>query len=259
MKPTALELTGVSAELGGRSVLHNITLHIPCATWLSVVGPNGAGKSTLLKTLAGITPYTGRVNFPLLNTDNPDPRKRAQHVAWLGQHQGEPTDLRVYDVVMLGRLPHQNWLSRADAHDHHCVYSALIQTNAWQFRERALAELSGGERQRVLLSRALAGSANILLLDEPLANLDPPHQVELLRLIRALVCQNKTVICVLHELSAALLADQVLVMHEGSLIQCAKSEDSQTHRAIERVFGHSVQIKQLGDQWVCLPKLNLDN
>ncbi len=122
-------------------------------------------------------------------------------------------DLTVLDVAMLGRLPHQAWLRRPVGRPGRGG-AALRQTQAWDWRERPLGQLSGGERQRVLLARALAVNAAVLLMDEPLANLDPPHQADWLLLVRSLVAQGSTVVSVLHELSMALHADE-MVVHGG--------------------------------------------
>jgi len=138
-------------------------------------------------------------------------KQRAQQLSWLGQNEASADDLTAYDVAMLGRLPHQPWLAPASAADHAAVEKALRSTHAWDWRGRALGQLSGGERQRVLLARALAVEAEVLLMDEPLANLDPPHQADWLCVVRSLIEQGCTVVSVLHELSMALQAD-----HHGS-------------------------------------------
>ena len=152
----AIRARGIRARLGGTEVLHGIDLDLPRGRWTSVVGPNGAGKSTLLKALAQLIPHQGSVQ--LLDRPMTDlaPRARARQLAWLGQNESSGDDLSVWDVAMLGRLPHQAWLAAPDAADHQAVEQALRATQAWDWRDRALGQLSGGERQRVLLARALA-------------------------------------------------------------------------------------------------------
>ncbi|MDO9507209.1 MAG: ABC transporter ATP-binding protein [Hydrogenophaga sp.] len=249
----ALQTIGVGVSLGGTPVLHSIDVALPAARWTSIVGPNGAGKSTLLKALAGLLPHSGQVHLldrPLAQWRG---RERARCLAWLGQGEQGADDLSVWDVAMLGRLPHQPWLAPPSDADRAAVEQALRATQAWDWRERALGALSGGERQRVLLARLLAVDADVLLMDEPLANLDPPHQADWLLLVRELVVQRKTVVSVLHEIGMALHADQMLVMAQGRVVHQGACADPATHRAVEQVFDHRVAIHPLGDQWVALP------
>jgi iron complex transport system ATP-binding protein len=250
---TAISATSIRASLGQAEILHEISIEFPGGCWSSIVGPNGAGKSTLLKVLAGLLPHSGEVRLLGQPLQRVAGRSRAQQLAWLGQNEGTGDDLTVWDVAMLGRLPYQRWLDSPSASDHSAVEQALRATQAWDWRERALGQLSGGERQRVLLARALAVQAQVLLMDEPLANLDPPHQSDWLAVVRALVQQGKTVISVLHEISFALHADQMLIMAQGRVTHQGACTDSATHRALEAVFDGRIAIQALGHQWVALP------
>ena len=171
MKNIAIGADSISASLGNgiakQQVLHGVSLEIAAGQWTSIVGPNGAGKSTLLRCLAGVLPHSGTVHLlgqPLQTLPH---RERARQLAWLGQNEASADDLTVWDVAMLGRLPHQAWLAPPSPADHAAVEAALRATQAWEWRGRALGQLSGGERQRVLLARALAVQAQVLLMDEP--------------------------------------------------------------------------------------------
>jgi iron complex transport system ATP-binding protein len=248
------ETRGLGAALGGVPVLKDISQGLRASCWTSIVGPNGAGKSTLLRALAGLIPHTGDIDFcgrPLAECRG---QKRAQQLAWLGQGEQSADELVVYDLVMLGRLPHQAWLASPSPQDHAAVARALAATQAWDWRNRLLGQLSGGERQRVLLARALAVEAQVLLLDEPLANLDPPHQADWLVLVRALVAEGKTVVSVLHEISMALQADELWVMREGRVVHQGACSAVETHRALEQVFDHRISILPLADQWLAVPR-----
>ena len=211
MNSIAVSAAHISASIGNSSILHGIDLQLPAGRWTSIVGPNGAGKSTLLKVLAGLLPRAavqGEVRLfgrPLAQFPA---RERACQMAWLGQNESSADDLTSYDVAMLGRLPHQAWLAPPSAVDHAAVQQALRTTQAWDWRHRPLSQLSGGERQRVLLARALAVQAQVLLMDEPLANLDPPHQTDWLHSMRALVAAGGTVVSVLQK--GYLIADRIL-------------------------------------------------
>lgn len=250
----AIQARSIGVSLGGTQVLHGIDVALPTARWTSVVGPNGAGKSTLLKALAGLLPHTGEVQLlgrPLAQWRG---RERARRLAWLGQGEQGADDLSVWDVAMLGRLPHQPWLAPPSEADRAAVEQALRATQAWDWRHRPLGALSGGERQRVLLARLLAVNADVLLMDEPLANLDPPHQADWLLLVRDLVASGKTVVSVLHEIGMALHADHMVVVADGRVRHQGACDDPVTHHALEQVFDHRVAIHPLGDQWVALPR-----
>jgi len=251
----ALQALDLRVDLGGQEVLHGVNLTLPAGRWTSIVGPNGAGKSTLLKALSGLLPAQGQVHWfgqPMAGIAR---RERGQQLSWLGQGEGASDDLRVSDVVMLGRLPFQDWLSAPSALDQQMVESALKATQAWDWRDRTLGQLSGGERQRVLLARALAVNAPIMLMDEPLANLDPPHQVDWLEQVHCLLAQGTTVVSVLHEIGMALHADDVVVMQAGRVVHHGACADEATQRAIESVFDQRIRIVSVDGQSVALPRV----
>ena len=250
----ALQTQGLRVALGGREVLRGIDLQLAAGRWTCVVGPNGAGKSTLLKALAGLLPGQGQVRWHDADLQGLDRRQRARMLSWLGQGEAASLDLRVRDVVMLGRLPHQDWLTVPSAEDVAMVEAALRATQAWDWRERSLAELSGGERQRVLLARAMAGNAPIMLMDEPLTNLDPPHQVDWLEQVQCLKAQGTTVVSVLHEIGMALHADDVVVMDDGRIVHHGPCADVATREAIEAVFARRIRILPLDGHWVVAPR-----
>ncbi len=254
-KSVAIQARGIRARLGNAEVLSDISIDLPRARWTSIVGPNGAGKSTFLKVLAGLIPFSGATELLGQPMQSLPAKQRAQQLSWLGQNEASADDLTAYDVTMLGRLPHQPWLAPASAADHAAVEKALRSTHAWDWRGRALGQLSGGERQRVLLARALAVEAEVLLMDEPLANLDPPHQTDWLLLAKSLVASGKAVISVLHEISFAMQADEVVVMAAGRVTHQGACGDTDSHRAIEAVFDRRIAIHQLAGQWVALPKI----
>ena len=258
---TALQVRGLTAHLGHgvqrRTVLHEIDLSLFAGRWTSIVGPNGAGKSTLLKALAGLIPASGELRLFDRSFDGWGHRERARALAWLAQTGSSDigvNDLTAYDLAMLGRLPHRGWLAPPDADDHVAVEHALRRTGGWAWRDRSLGTLSGGERQRVLLARLLAVGASVMLMDEPLANLDPPHQADWIALVRDMVAQGLTVVSVLHEISVALMADDMVVMCEGKVCFAGAAESSDAHQAINQVFDHRLDILRVNDRWVALQR-----
>ncbi|MCD2513966.1 ABC transporter ATP-binding protein [Comamonas endophytica] len=251
----ALQAEHLSVSLGGLPVLRDLTLRIAAGRWTSIVGPNGAGKSTLLRALAGMAQGQGQVLLLGRALADWSSRERARTLAWLGQDQAVSPEISVYDAAMLGRLPHQSWLGAASAQDHAAVEQALRRTQSWAWRGRSLGQLSGGERQRVLLARALAVQARVLLMDEPLAHLDPPHQADWLDCVQQLVAQGTTVVSVLHELSMALQAQELLVLAQGRVLHQGGCADPASHAALEQVFAQRVQVRAIDGQWVALPRL----
>jgi iron complex transport system ATP-binding protein len=257
MGEAALETRHLSAALGGTKVLHGIDLALAQGRWTSIVGPNGAGKSTLLKAVAGLLPCDGEVRLRGQPLSAVTGRARARRMSWLGQGgagEGSADDLMVYDVAMLGRLPHQRWLATPSEADRAAVERALRSTQAWEWRDRPLGHLSGGERQRVLLARALAVEADVLLMDEPLANLDPPHQADWIQTTRNLVASGRTVISVLHELNVALAADDMVLMAQGRVIHHGRCGEAATHMALESVFDRRVAVHSVAGHWMVIPR-----
>lgn len=253
----ALRLKDVHASLAGKEVLRGIDVAFESGRWTSIVGPNGAGKSTLLKAMAGLIPSFGSTVLFDQDLKRMEPKQRARQLSWLGQNEAVSDDLCVWDVVMLGRIPYQDWLAPPNANDHQVVATALRATQSWDLRKRSLDQLSGGERQRVLLARAMAVRAPVMLMDEPMANLDPPHQVDWLEQVRCLTAQNTTVISVLHEVGMALLADDVVVMQAGRIVFKGACSDQVTHRAIEKVFDNKITIEAVNKHWLAVPNVSL--
>jgi len=252
--PPALQVRGLQVSLGGRPVLQDVDFSVAAGRWVSIVGPNGAGKSTLLAALAGLLPAQGQISLLGQDVATMNPAYRARSLAWMGQNEPAGEDLRAWDVVLLGRLPHQGWLAGLQAHDLQVAEQALRSTQAWDWRERIMGTLSGGERQRVLLARALAVQAPVILFDEPLSHLDPPHQADWMDLTRALVAAGATVLSVLHEVSMALQADEMLMVHNGRLVHQGACADARTHRALEQVFDQRIAVHTLDGQALVLPR-----
>ena len=247
----------LSVRLGSTQALDDVSLSLQPG-WTAIVGPNGAGKSTLLRVLAGLQkPDAGEVHLGGRPLAQWPPRERAMHMAWLAQ-QGEASgELTVREVVHLGRLPRLGLFSAPTAADEARVDQAMADAECTPWQQRRLHELSGGERQRVLLARALAVDAPLLLLDEPTTHLDPPHQVALVRLVQRQVRAGVTVVSVLHDLSLALLADRLIVMDHGRIVAEGSRGDPALHAALVNVFAGAIRIVPFESRWVAVPHLEL--
>jgi iron complex transport system ATP-binding protein len=258
MNPATFEIRDLHLRLGDRPVLRGLNLQFGPG-WTALVGPNGAGKSTLLRTLAGLLiPESGEIRLDGRPLSDWPLRERARCIAWMAQQADSVGELTVRDVVMLGRLPHQGLFGAETPADYAAVDAAMRATECLEQASRRLAELSGGERQRVLLARALAVEAPVLLLDEPTTHLDPPHQVALVRLMMQLAQQPKTqrtVISVLHDLPLALAADRLIVMAAGEIRAAGSPHDPAVQQTLIEVFGGAIRIERVGQRWVALPRL----
>jgi iron complex transport system ATP-binding protein len=255
-----LQARGLSLTLGARRVVDGVSLDLRAQEWAAIVGPNGAGKSSLLQLLAGLRAAdAGQVHLQGRVLAAWPARERAQRLAWLAQQGEAEGDIAARDVVRLARLPRHGLLGAPDAADEAAVSAAMLETACAEFGARRLNELSGGERQRVLLARALAVGAPVLLLDEPTTHLDAPHQRDLVRSLVARARNGAAVLAVLHDLNLALAADRVLVMDQGRLVADGSPSDAALRAALVAVFGGAFSVEGLntpsGPRWVALPAL----
>jgi len=252
MSEPVLLAHAVSARQGDQTVLLGVSLPVHAGQWLAVVGPNGAGKSTLLRCLAGLMPVSsGEVRWA-----SPG---QGPALSWLGQDTQGDEAMSVRDTVALGRLPHQGWWAWGGLRpaDVQAVDQALQDTDMVWAAGRPMRALSGGERQRVQLARALAVQAPVLLLDEPLAHLDAPHQRLVAQVLRREAARGRAIVSVLHEIPLAMAADRVAVMHSSRLVHLGQRDEPATHRAIEMVFDQALSIVRVNDDWAVLPRLAL--
>lgn len=249
-----LEAEGLALAYGSRPVLRGVNCRFDTG-WTAVIGPNGAGKSSLLRVLAGLlAPQAGVVRVGGLPLAGLPPRQRGQRIAWLAQQAETTGELTVRETVALGRLPHLGLLGAPGPADEAAIDRAMAEAECADWPERRLHDLSGGERQRVLLARALATEAPVLLLDEPTTHLDPPHQVALVGLARRLAA-HRTVVTVMHDLPLALAADRLLLLDAGQVAGAGTVADPTLRAAIERVFQGAVQLVEQQGRWLALPRL----
>lgn len=253
----SLRVDALQVSLGGRPVLRGVSLALQPG-WTAIVGPNGGGKSTLLRVMAGLlAPEAGAVVLDGQALSDFSARARGQRIAWLAQHEpGESSgELTVRDVVQLGRLPHLGLFAAPGPHDAAAVDAALDATESTAWQCRRLHELSGGERQRVLLARALAVGAPVLLLDEPTTHLDPPHQVAVVRLLQGLAAMGTTVVSVLHDLPLALQADRLVVLQAGRVRADGSPRSAAVQASLVDVFHGALSIQQVGERLTAVPVL----
>jgi len=228
---------GVAVSRGSRRVLEDIDAVLRRGRVTAIIGPNGAGKSTLLKAAVALLPATGVIRIGDQPVATMPSRQRAAAVGYLPQDATVHWNLRARDVVALGRLARRSAFAAPSHADDAAVEAALAATETTALADRPIADLSGGERARVLLARVLAGEAEWLLADEPLASLDPAHQIDILDQLRRVAAAGSGVAIVLHDIAqAARVADDVLVLKNGCIAAFGPASAVLTPAMLEPVF-----------------------
>ena len=212
--------------------------------WLGVIGPNGAGKSSLLRALAGLVLHDGSILVDGRDLAAMSNKERATLVAYVPQEPLIPDDMSVFDYVLLGRTPYVSYFGVESRHDRTVVGEALERLELGAFVERMLGELSGGERQRVVLARALAQQAPVLLLDEPTSALDIGHQQQALELVAQLRHdEGLTVIAAMHDLTlAGSYTDRLTMIDHGVVVASGAAREVLTAERLGEIYHVCVTV-----------------
>lgn len=254
-----IEIDAATVRIDGTTILDNVSLGLAPGEIVGLIGPNGAGKSTLLKAVAGLLPLTGgAVRYDGVGGEAIGAGALARRLAYLAQDGDVNWPLRVEEVVRLGRLPHRAPLAGESAEDRGAIERAMALADVAPFRARNVQSLSGGERMRVLLARALAVEADVLLADEPVAAVDPLHQLRIMDLLRQVAASGKAVVVVLHDLALATrFCSRLVVLAQGrKILDGAPSELSD--EIIRRAYGVSTLRGEHMGQAFILPWAPLD-
>jgi len=250
-----LIVDALRVKLGKRTVLHDVSAHLRPSRVTAILGPNGAGKSTLVKAAAALVDRsTGSVRLDAQDVARMDPRARARAIGYLPQDATVHWNIVARDVVALGRLPHLGAHAAPSLEDHAAVDRAMHDTETAHLADRPVGELSGGERARVLLARVLAGEPRWLLADEPLASLDPSHQIDLLARLRGYARGGAGVAIVLHDLvQAQRAADDALLLADGRVVAFGPVAQVMNAETLGRVFGVRVAALDDGNRRLLVP------
>lgn len=248
----------LAVDMAGRRVLAQVAVTVRPGRITAILGPNGAGKSTLLKALAGLLPPSaGSVTLGAQAIGTLSDRERARRIGYLPQAAAVHWNVTARDVVALGRVPYRTPFTAPSPHDRQRIAAALVATETTALAGRRIAELSGGERARVLLARVLAGEPDWLLADEPLASLDPAHQIDILERLRGVAQQGQGVALVLHDLAqAARVADDVLLLREGRVVASGPTAAVLTPDRVAEVF--DVRVAMLPGSAMMIPVARLE-
>ncbi len=238
-----IRFDALSLALRGRTVLQGVSGHLQKGKVTVLLGANGAGKSSLLSCLASLrSPDSGTVMLGDQPLTSIPAHIRARRIGLLPQQADIHWEINVRTLVALGRLPHQGRWGKS-ACDDAAIAKAMVQTDTTQFADRKALRLSGGEQARVLLARVLAGEPDWVLADEPLANLDPAHQMDAVTCLREVAQGGAGVVLVLHDLTqAARIADHIIIMNSGQIQAAGGPAEVLTHDQLAKALGVSVHI-----------------
>ena len=255
MTKALLSAKDFNVRLGSRVVLKGVSFALSPGHLVALVGPNGAGKTTLLRALAGLIPSEGGIEIGGEALSSLPLRERAKRFGYLPQGHVVHWPLPARDIVALGRYPHgATDPARLSPKDQDAVQRAMQAVDVMDFSDRRVTELSGGERSRVALARALAVEAPIILADEPTASLDPRHQIDVMKNLRATADTGVLVIVVTHDLGlAARFADHVLVLREGRLVSQGAPSEALSEQVMADVFRISAYRAEFQHEAVIVP------
>lgn len=246
---SSIEFIDVSVRYGKLDVVRCFTDTVRSGEWLGLIGPNGAGKSSLLKAIVGVVPSTGDVLVDGSSMTLRSRARRAALVAYVPQDPLMPADMTGFEYALLGRSPYVGYFGSETKQDRAMVTDVLDRLELGSFANRRLAHLSGGERQRLVIARALATEAPILLLDEPTSALDIGHQQQALELVARLRSDHGlTVISAMHDLTlAGLYSDRLALMHEGVVVASGEPGEVLSPEILAEFYGVRVSVHREPD------------
>jgi iron complex transport system ATP-binding protein len=241
--------------------LDGLTFDINRGEFVGLVGPNGSGKTTLLKCLCKLyTPQEGSIQLDGHNLSKLSQSEGAKIYAVVPSEFPMDMNISITDTVLLGRYPFIEGLWWENERDEQIALEAMEKLNVSEFAHRKLGELSSGEKQRVLIAKAIAQEAKILLVDEPVAHLDLGYQMEIMEMLKSLAHDGVTILAAMHELNLAVkYCDKLIVLDKGKVVACGKPEDIVTQKLIEDVYGVKAIIQNIPEVGLVIIPLSTSN
>lgn len=236
---SALTIESVSVRRGAASVLSSVSTNAHYGELIGLIGPNGAGKTTLLRAAMGLQSMeSGQIRLGGKDLADWGARALGRHLAYVPQSGGEAWPIRVDRFVALGRLPHLEPWRNPRPTDAQAVDAAMKAADVTEFADRPVTALSGGERARVHLARALAVEAPILFADEPIAGLDPYHQLHVMEILRRQAVEDqRCVVVVLHDLTLAhRFCDRLVLLKDGRIYADGPPDTVLTPQALKDAY-----------------------
>jgi iron complex transport system ATP-binding protein len=241
---TTLGFCNLSVAYDGALAVGRFDEILRSGEWVCLIGPNGAGKSSVLRAAAGLVAYEGSIAIDQTEIPTTSARWRARHVAYVPQSPVIPPDMSVRDYVLLGRNPYVRHFASESSRDHEVVTEVMERLDLGGFASRRLGTLSGGERQRLVIARALAQEAPVLLLDEPTSALDIGHQQQALELVDGLRRERGlTVVSAMHDLTlAGMYADRLVLLHQGYAVASGTAREVLRPETLAEFYGVSARV-----------------
>ena len=250
-----ITIQDVTVVLGDRPVIDTVDLRIEAGEWLALIGPNGAGKTTLLRAVARLVPFAGSIELDGRSTAQMHRAELSRMLALVPQEPSTPPWMTVAEYVLLGRTPHLGPLAKEGRSDLEAAARALSRLDLLGYVSRRLGTLSGGEKQRVVVARALAQEARIVLLDEPTASLDIGHQQQALELLDALRAESGlTLVAAMHDLTlAAQYADRMVLLDDGRVVADGAPRDVLTEVLIAQHYDATIEVVSVDGRIAVVP------
>jgi iron complex transport system ATP-binding protein len=241
---SSLEFAQVTVRYGKHEVVRSFDLSVASGGWLGLIGPNGAGKSSLMRAAVGLIEHDGQIRVDGASLSLRSRQRRAALLAYVPQNPIMPHDMSALEYVLLGRAPYVGYFANESRHDRAMASDVLGRLDLEGFADRRLGELSGGEQQRLVIARALATEAPILMLDEPTSALDIGHQQQALELVARLRRDHGlTVVSAMHDLTlAGMYADHLALMYEGSVVSYGTAAEVLSADTLAEFYGVRVTV-----------------
>ncbi|MBB4094228.1 ABC transporter ATP-binding protein [Ochrobactrum pecoris] len=251
---TSLSVKNLSVSLGGKTALSDASFNIHGGEFIGLIGPNGAGKTTLLRAILGLVASRGEISLDGDDLRQTSASMKAQNLAYLPQDRDVAWPVSVEMLVSLGRSALKPVFASLSAQDEVLIETAMQRMDVARFRDRSATELSGGERARVLIARVLAQDTPVILADEPVAGLDPSHQLGLMQSFAELAQEGRTVVASLHELSlAAQHCTRLILLDKGHIVADGKPTEVLTPQLLHDVYGIRAKIMMVDGEFIVHP------
>lgn len=230
-----LDVSDLHARLGDKPVLNGASLRVEAGEFVGLIGPNGAGKTTLLRAILGLVPSQGKIVID--GKADLSAQARAKILSYLPQERDIAWPISVERIVSLGRVAHLSAFETLSVQDAEVIQAAMERMGVGEFANRPATELSGGEKARVLIARALAQQAPLMLADEPTAGLDPAHQIGLMRIFAKMATEGNSVVASLHDLGiAARWCTRLVLLENGRVVADGTPKDVLTQQRLRDVY-----------------------